>query len=67
MDLELGSIDTRWLGWQLRGRHLIAPDRQLITQERLHGLLRRDKHELTGIKVVISDFPELRVDDDAAG
>ena len=88
MDLELGDIDTRWMGWRFNGRHLIAPDRQIITQERLRGLLWRDQHELRraayasrkaaeagrrspqygpGVKVVIFELAELRVDGNAAG
>lgn len=35
-----------WQGWRLKGRHLVSPDRQQITQERLRGLLWRDEMEL---------------------
>jgi hypothetical protein len=35
-----------WHGWRLRGRHLVSPDGQRITRERLTGLLWRDQTEL---------------------
>ncbi len=88
MDLELGSIDLRWSGWRLKGRHLLAPDGTAITPERLQGIVWRDEMELRragyasrkraeagrrspqygpGVKVVIFELAELRVDGDAAG
>lgn len=43
-----GHLDFtgQWYGWKLRGRHLVAPDGQRISQERLDGLLWRDAMEL---------------------
>lgn len=35
-----------WYGWRLRGRHLVSPDGERLTQERLSGLLWRDGMEL---------------------
>ena len=35
-----------WRGWRVRGRHLISPDGERITPERLNGLLWRDQLEL---------------------
>lgn len=35
-----------WYGWRLRGRHLVSPDGERITRERLSGLLWRDSMEL---------------------
>ena len=35
-----------WHGWRLRGRHLVSPDGERITAERLSGLLWRDQLEL---------------------
>lgn len=35
-----------WYGWRLRGRHLVSPEGEWITQERLSGLLWRDQLEL---------------------
>lgn len=35
-----------WYGWRLRGRHLVSPDGERITPERLRGLLWRDGSEL---------------------
>ena len=35
-----------WYGWRLSGRHLVSPDGERITQERLSGLLWRDQCEL---------------------
>jgi hypothetical protein len=35
-----------WVGWRLRGRYLVSPDRQRISPERLRGLLWRDELEL---------------------
>ena len=35
-----------WYGWRLRGRHLVSPDGQRITRQRLEGLLWRDAMEL---------------------
>ena len=82
------SLGGKWDGWRLAGNRLIAPDRQVITLERLRGLMWRDKHELSRdayasrqaaeagrrspqhgpkVKVVIFDFPELRIDGNAAG
>jgi len=40
------DLDGDWYGWRLRGRHLISPDGQRMTQERLRGLLFRDQLEL---------------------
>lgn len=43
-----GDLDLPddWTGWRLRGRHLVSPDGERITQERLSGLLWRDQLEL---------------------
>lgn len=35
-----------WIGWRLRGRHLVSPDGERLTPERLSGLLWRDQLEL---------------------
>jgi hypothetical protein len=35
-----------WSGWRLRGRYLVSPDGQRLTQERLRGPLWRDSGEL---------------------
>lgn len=35
-----------WYGWRLRGRHLVSPDGERLSQERLAGLLWRDQLEL---------------------
>lgn len=35
-----------WHGWRLRGRHLVSPDGERITRERLSGLLWKDQQEL---------------------
>jgi len=35
-----------WYGWRLAGRHLVSPDGERITRERLSGLLWRDGMEL---------------------
>ncbi|MFC5578056.1 DUF3653 domain-containing protein [Lysobacter niabensis] len=43
MDLD---FDGEWLGWRLRGRHLVSEDGQRMTVERLRGLLWRDEMEL---------------------
>lgn len=42
------DIPERWHGWSFSasGRHLVSPDRQKITPERLAGLLWRDAMEL---------------------
>ena len=43
-----GALDLPgdWKGWRLRGRHLVSPEGERITQERLSGLLWRDQLEL---------------------
>lgn len=43
-----GDLDLPgdWTGWRLRGRHLVSPEGERITQERLSGLLWRDKLQL---------------------
>lgn len=35
-----------WHRWRLRGRHLVSPDGERITRERINGLLWRDQQEL---------------------
>lgn len=40
------DLTGNWCGWRLRGRHLVSPDGERITQERLSGLLWRDGMEL---------------------
>lgn len=40
------DLQGDWTGWRLRGRHLVSPDGERITQERLSGLLWRDQLEL---------------------
>lgn len=36
----------QWYGWKLRGRHLVTPDGDRLTPERLAGLAWRDAAEL---------------------
>lgn len=43
---ELIDLTDEWYGWRLRGRHLVSPDGERITRERLDGLLWRDAMEL---------------------
>lgn len=40
------DFDDEWYGWRLRGRHLVSPDGQRMTVERLKGLMWRDAMEL---------------------
>ena len=42
------NLPEQWSGWSFSGsgRHLVSPDRQKITPERLAGLLWRDAMEL---------------------
>jgi hypothetical protein len=40
------DLPDDWQGWRLRGRHLVSPDGERITTERLLGLLWRDQLEL---------------------
>ena len=42
------DVPTAWAGWSFsaNGRHLVSPDRDRITPERLAGLLWRDAMEL---------------------
>lgn len=40
------DFEDEWYGWRLRGRHLVSPDGQRMTIERLRGLMWRDKMEL---------------------
>jgi len=40
------DFDGEWYGWRLRGRHLVSPDGQRMTVERLKGLMWRDAMEL---------------------
>lgn len=40
------DFPDEWFGWRLRGRHLVSPDGERITRERLSGLLWRDQQEL---------------------
>jgi hypothetical protein len=35
-----------WRGWKLRGRHLVSPDGDRLSPERLAGLVWRDSMEL---------------------
>lgn len=46
--MDQGQIDLTgdWYGWRLKGRHLVSPDGDRLTQERLRGLLWRDLSEL---------------------
>lgn len=40
------DFEDEWYGWRLRGRYLVSPDGQRMTQERLRGLQWRDQMEL---------------------
>ena len=40
------DFEDEWYGWRLRGRHLVSPDGQRMTIERLRGLMWRDQMEL---------------------
>jgi len=40
------DFDGEWYGWRLKGRHLISPDGDRMTPERLRGLMWRDRSEL---------------------
>lgn len=42
------DVPSQWTGWHFsdNGRHLISPDRDRITPERLAGILWRDSMEL---------------------
>lgn len=40
------DFEGGWYGWQLCGRHLVSPDRQRLTRERLASLLFCDELEL---------------------
>ena len=40
------DFDGEWIGWRLRGRHLVSDDGQRISVERMRGLLWREKMEL---------------------
>lgn len=44
--MQVIDFEGEWYGWRLRGRHLVSPDGQRITAERLRGLLWRDTSEL---------------------
>lgn len=46
--MDQGQLDLtgEWYGWRLRGRHLVSPDGDRLTPERLRGLLWRDRAEL---------------------
>lgn len=44
--MQVIDFEGEWYGWRLRGRHLVSPDGQRITAERLRGLLWRDASEL---------------------
>ncbi|HWK52871.1 MAG TPA: DUF3653 domain-containing protein [Hyphomicrobiales bacterium] len=43
---EIHDFNGEWYGWRLRGRHLVSPDGDRMTPERLRGLLWRDRAEL---------------------
>lgn len=44
--MDMVDFPDDWGGWRLRGRHLVSPEGQRITRERLIGLLWRDELEL---------------------
>lgn len=35
------ELRANWLGWKQRGRYLVAPDGQRISQERMRGIMWR--------------------------
>jgi hypothetical protein len=43
---EIQDFNGEWYGWRLRSRHLVSPDGDRMTPERLCGLLWRDRAEL---------------------
>lgn len=40
------DLSDEWTGWRLRGRHLISPDGDRLTPERLKGIVWRESMEL---------------------
>lgn len=46
--MDTGQLDLpgEWYGWRLKGRHLVSPDGDRLTPERLRGLIYRDLQEL---------------------
>lgn len=40
------DLEEDWYGWRLRGRHLVSPDGDRLTPERLKGIVWRESMEL---------------------